>query len=71
MSKSGLFSVLEDDQKRAEFNTAFLKIVSDTPFKSLIVVIDKASHKNKYSIPLNPYHYCLVSLMQRFVILSY
>ena len=66
MSKSGLFSVLEDPQKRAEFDAAFLAIVADTAFKSVIVVIDKASHKNNYNSPLNPYHYCLVSLLQRY-----
>jgi hypothetical protein len=66
MSKSGLFSVLEDAQKRAEFDAAFLEIVTATPFTSVIVVIDKASHQNSRNSPLNPYHYCLVSLLRQY-----
>jgi hypothetical protein len=66
MGKSGLFSVLEDDQIRAAFDAQLLRIMAETTFKSLIVVIDKASHRDQYKSPLNAYHYCLVALLQRY-----
>jgi hypothetical protein len=66
MGKSGVFSVLEDEQKCAAFDARFLSIMAETPFTSLIVVIDKASHRDKYKAPLNAYHYCLVALLQRY-----
>lgn len=43
MGRSGIFSVLEDDTRRAEFDAAFLEIVGATPFVGLIVVVDKAA----------------------------
>lgn len=66
MGRSGVFSVLEDDAKRAEFDAAFLEIVRATPFVGLVVVIDKAAHLDRYRYPANPYHYCLVALVQRY-----
>ncbi|MBM3887844.1 MAG: DUF3800 domain-containing protein [Verrucomicrobia bacterium] len=66
MARSGIFGVLEDEAKRAEFDAAFLEIVRATPFVGLIVVIDKASHLGQYSDPVNPYHFCLVALLQRY-----
>ena len=66
MSRSGIFSVLEDEVKRTEFDAALLEIVQATPFVGLIVVIDKASHLGQYVHPLNPYHYCLMALLQRY-----
>lgn len=66
MSRSGIFSVLEDETKRAEFDVAFLEIVRATPFVGLIVVIDKATHLQQYTEPVNPYHFCLVALLQRY-----
>jgi hypothetical protein len=66
MSRSGVFSVLEDAGRRAEFDAAFLEIVRATPFVGLLVVIDKARHFARYSDPLNPYHQCLMALLQRY-----
>ena len=66
MGKSGIFSVLEDEQERARFDAQLLEIIKKTPFTSLIIVINKASHQDKYKSPLNPYHYCLVALVQRY-----
>lgn len=66
MSRSGVFSVLEDERTRAEFDAALLEIVRATPFVGLLVVIDKAAHLNRYSAPINPYHFCLTALVQRY-----
>lgn len=66
MARSGIFSVLEDEAKRAEFDAAVLEIVRATPFVGLIVVIDKAAHLGQYADPVNPYHFCLVALLQRY-----
>jgi hypothetical protein len=66
MGKSGLFSVLADPAQCARFDSEFLRVVGEAPFTSLIVVIDKAGHQRQYSVPMNPYHYCLVALLQRY-----
>ena len=66
MGKSGLFSVLEDEVKHRKFDAEFLRIVGAARFTSLITVIDKAGHKRQYAAPMNPYHYCLVALLQRY-----
>jgi hypothetical protein len=66
MSKSGIFSPLADEATRLAFNRAFLQIVEQAPFTSLLVVIDKARHQSNYQSPWHPYHYCLVALLQRY-----
>jgi hypothetical protein len=66
MSRSGIFSPLEDEATRNAFDNEFLKIVEQTLFTSLIVVINKARHQNQYYLPFPPYHYCLVALLQRY-----
>jgi hypothetical protein len=66
MSRNGIFSPLEDEATRAAFDNEFLRVVEQTPFTSLIVVINKASHQNNYNLPFPPYHYCLVALLQRY-----
>lgn len=66
MSRSGIFSPLEDAITRDAFNNEFLKIVEGTSFTSLIVVINKAIHKGQYAFPFPPYHYCLIALLQRY-----
>jgi hypothetical protein len=58
--------VLEDEARRAEFDAAFLEIVAATPFVGLIVVVDKAAWKLGSADRPNPYHYCLVALLQRY-----
>ena len=66
MGRSGIFSVLEDDARRAEFDAAFLEILGATPFVGLIVVVDKAAWMGGSADRPNPYHYCLVALLQRY-----
>jgi hypothetical protein len=66
MSRSGPFSPLGSPAILGKFNAAFLSLVGATPFVGLVVVIDKPAHLGRYSNPLNPYHYCLVALLQRY-----
>ena len=66
MARSGIFGVLADDARRAEFDAAFLEIVGATPFTGLIVVVDKAAWMRGSEDRPNPYHYCLVALIQRY-----
>lgn len=66
LSRSGVFSVLEDEQTRAAFEAAFLEMVRQTPFVGLLVVIDKAAHLDQYADPINPYHFCLTAMLQRY-----
>jgi hypothetical protein len=69
MGRSGIFSVLEDDVRRSEFDAAFLEIIAATPFVGLIVVVDKAAWTRGSADRPNPYHYCLVALLQRYCLL--
>ena len=66
MSRSGLFSALGDEARRAEFDAAFLEILRATPFVGLIVVIDKATYFQRSPSPPNPYHDCLLALLHRY-----
>lgn len=66
MSRTGSFSVLEDAEVRDQFDNEFLRVVRQSNFTSIIVVIDKAHHQYQYAAPMNPYNYCLVALLQRY-----
>ncbi len=66
MSRSGIFSPLEDDATRDAFDAEFLEIIQQITFTSLIVLINKASHQDRYAFPFPPYHYCFVALLQRY-----
>jgi hypothetical protein len=66
MGRSGIFGVLKEDVRRAEFDAAFLEILAATRFVGLIVVLDKAAWTLASADRPNPYHYCLVALLQRY-----
>jgi hypothetical protein len=66
VNHKGIFSVLRDHARRAEFDAALVEIIRTTPFVGIIVVIDKEVHWRRYAAPMNPYHLCLVALLQRY-----
>lgn len=62
------FDCLQDPAKCAEFDTGILKLLNDSSYRVITVVIDKKEHKNRYRTwQAYPYHYCLMALMERYV----
>ena len=43
------FHSLKDENKKNEFNTAYLKLLSDTDFSIIAVLIDKLEHNEGYA----------------------
>ncbi len=68
INKQGHFSSLKDSEKEKKFNSEFLELVKSAKFGVIAVVIDKKSHKERWSdIAVHPYHYCLLALVLRYV----
>jgi hypothetical protein len=64
------FDCLKDTARCAEFDEAILKLLRDSSYRVITVVIDKKEHKNRYRTwQAYPYHYCLMALMERYVML--
>lgn len=66
INKRGDFYILQDPQKEAAFNAGLLRLLADTQFRMACIVIDKQQHRDKYSSPMHPYHYCLAAMLQRY-----
>jgi hypothetical protein len=67
MNREWPFTALRKPEKELAFNQAILKLLSDLDFKAITVVIDKQAHLIRYkSWALDPYHYCLRILFERY-----
>lgn len=67
INKQGHFSQLIDKKKEQNFNEGLLKIIEQSKYIIVTVVIDKKIHKQHYGeIAFHPYHYCLVALLERY-----
>ncbi len=45
-----------------------MKLLDETSYRVITVVIDKKDHKDRYQVwQAYPYHYCLMALMERYV----
>lgn len=52
----------------AQFEDAWLELVSNSNYIAIAGAIDKVAHKDKYKVwQHDPYHYCLEILVERFV----
>jgi hypothetical protein len=61
------FKVLQDEKKRAEFDTDLLNIIQSAEFRVVAVVIDKAALRASYGeSAAHPYHLGLGFLLQRY-----
>ena len=61
------FHSLKDENKKNEFNTAYLKLLSDTDFSIIAVLIDKLEHNEGYATwKYDPYHYCQEILVEHY-----
>jgi hypothetical protein len=62
------FECLEDVKLRTDFDQSILKLVENASYRVITVVIDKLEHTRRYQIwQANPYHYCLLALLERYV----
>jgi hypothetical protein len=63
------FDTLLDPVKEAAFNADFLQLVALEPYVVLTVTIDKKEHVERYTVwRMDPYHYCIEILMERYVL---
>jgi hypothetical protein len=68
MRGEGRFAALRSPKLRAEFDARILAMVAECPATAFTVSIDKAAHKQKYTVwQHSPYHYVLECLAERFV----
>lgn len=62
------FGVLKDKEIRTKFDEALLRIISETDFTVITVVLDKQEYIKLYKeFRYDPYHYCLSVLLERYV----
>ncbi|MDI2076697.1 MULTISPECIES: DUF3800 domain-containing protein [Bradyrhizobium] len=69
MGREGVFAVLDDHAKRAEFDAQFANLIEYLPGPAFTVSIDKQRHLEKYKVwQFDPYHYVLTCLVERYVL---
>lgn len=67
VNKKYPFSSLKDEKIEEEFNSEFLKLLSDLDYVVVSVLIDKMEHKVKYQTwKYDPYHYCMEIILERY-----
>lgn len=69
VNKKPPFTSLRDIDTEKRFNRDILKMIRETEYEVLTVVIDKLRHKQRYTVwRYDPYHYCLAILLERYVL---
>ena len=69
MNAIGAFIELKDASVREAFNEKLISLLSNCQYIVITVCIDKKTHRDTYTIwRYDPYHYCLVVLLERFVL---
>jgi hypothetical protein len=62
------FKALMDPEIQKSFNADLLSLLRDLNYTIFTAVIDKVKHKEQYKVwQYDPYHYCLLILVERFV----
>ena len=68
-AKPAPFDILKDAERRRRFDDALLKLIEETEFTAITVVIDKKEHSDRYKVwQHHPYHYCLTTMLERYVL---
>uniref|UniRef100_Q07UF7 DUF3800 domain-containing protein n=1 Tax=Rhodopseudomonas palustris (strain BisA53) TaxID=316055 RepID=Q07UF7_RHOP5 len=69
IDRKGVFSILDDEAIRSDFNARFLELVEQLPGPAFTVSIDKQEHLDKYKVwHFDPYHYVLTCLVERYAL---
>ncbi|HUO09819.1 MAG TPA: DUF3800 domain-containing protein [Phycisphaerae bacterium] len=71
INRKGPFVVLRDDAIRQQFDDELVKLVSESQFTLICVLIDKKQQSNRYAglsspFSLHPYHFCLAAMLYRY-----
>lgn len=66
INRKGPFGRLVNENARKQFDAGLLDAIRKAQFKMVCVVIDKATHSQKYTSPFHPYHYCLAAMLDRY-----
>lgn len=67
--REGVFAVLKDPAIAARFDAGMLRLFKGLPYLVSTVAIDKRAHLDLYGEwTRHPYHYCLVNLIERYVL---
>lgn len=62
------FQLLKDPEVRRSFDEDLLGLMSEWDYTVISVCIDKKRHKDTYTVwRYDPYHYCLMILLERYV----
>jgi hypothetical protein len=62
------FDRLRDPEVRVRFDELILKLIEDTDFTAITILIDKKAHVEQYRVwQSQPYHYCLMNILERYV----
>lgn len=69
VNKAPPFEILRRSNVEEEFNKVLLENLRSLEFHVITVVIDKKAHKEKYHTwTYHPYHYCLMVMLERYVL---
>jgi hypothetical protein len=66
INRKGPFGLLCDERARTRFDAQLLDVVRRAIFKMIVVIVDKKEHRDRYSSPFHPYHYCLAGMLDRY-----
>ena len=67
INRRGPFWRLRDKEKEQAFNEGFLQFIREQDYRIVTVVVDKKTHIERYGeFAYNPYHYCLIALLERY-----
>lgn len=64
--RKGRFGVLKDEAKDKLFCERLIRLVDESAFTMVAVIIDKPAHKARYECPMHPYHYSMTALAERY-----
>jgi hypothetical protein len=69
LRKEKPFDCLQDAKINAEWETRILGLIESFPYIAHTVLIDKHEHAKRYGRwQFNPYHYCMLTLVERYVL---
>lgn len=66
LNRRGLFGLLRDEDLRDRFNSGLLRLLAETEFRMVCVVVDKQRLLDSGS-PMHPYHQGLAVMLERYV----
>lgn len=65
INKNGIFVILRNATVLQQFNAGLIEVVKTAEFKLACVIIDKKFHISNHINTVDPYHFCLIELLQQ------